>query len=365
MKRTILATFLGLTAALNFANAQTTSYSDVVGYVQQGLAAGSDTIIAPQVFRAAELVASVSGTTSSGSTATLALSGVTLTSNQFVYNGASQNKTYVVVVTSGTLTGTALMVASNDTTSVTVNLDGLTVASGDITGIEVRPCWTLNTLFPAGDANVSFTPSSSATAGTRRTQLLIPDSTGSGVNRSASATYFFNNTAGVQDWVSTAATGVKAGDTAILPGQYLIHRNIGGTPVNLSLTHSGAVFAKPATFYIGTSASGANDNYFALPRPTDYNLSDLGLTDSAFTQSTSKTAGGRKDTLLVISVAGSGINRSASSTYFKYANDWYSTANTAAATNNAVIPAGSAVIIRKVTSDGNDRVWSNNLNASL
>ena len=365
MKKTNLFAVLALAATPAFLHAQTTNYSDVVGYTKQTLNAGSDTIIAPQVFRPAELTAAVSGVTSSGSTATFALAGANLTSNQFVYNSTTQPNTYFVLVTAGNLTGTYFMVASNDASSVTVNLDGLTVSSADVSSVEVRPCWTLKTLFPAADANVSFTPSASATAGNRRTTILFPNNTGNGINRSASTTYFFNNAAGVQDWVSTAATSVKAGDTAILPGAYVIHRNTGGTPANLSLTHSGAVFAKPLAFYIGTSATSANDTYVALPRPTDYTLAELGIGDSAFTQSTSKTAGGRRDLLLVISTSGSGINRSAATTYFKFANDWYSTASTAAATNNAVIPAGSAVVIRKVVSDGNDRIWNNSLNTSL
>ena len=257
------------------------------------------------------------------------------------------------------------MVASNTASTITVTLDGLTATSADVTAIEVRPCWTLASLFPAADANVSFTPSASGTSGTRRTTILFPNTVATGINRSASATYFFNNTSGIQDWVSTAATTTKAGDKPILPGEYVIHRNTGGTPQNLSLTQCGGVLSKPLTYYIATSATSLNDTYVALPRPTDYTLAELGLTDTAFTQSTGKTANTRKDTLLVISVSGSGINRSASATYFKYNNDWYSTAGTANNVNTAVIPAGSAVVIRKVTSDGSDKVWKNTINVSL
>jgi uncharacterized protein (TIGR02597 family) len=282
-----------------------------------------------------------------------------------VYNSSTQPNTYFVLVSAGNLKGTYFMVASNDTSSITVNLDGLTASSSDITSIEVRPCWTLKTLFPAGDANVSFTPSASSTAGNRRTQILFPSLVTTGVNRAAASTYFFNNAAGVQDWVSTAATSAKAGDTVILPGTYVIHRNTGGTPVNLSLTQTGAVFAQTLTTYVATSTTKVNDNYVGLPRPTDYTVSQLGITDASFTQSTSKTAGGRKDLLLVVNPTGSGVNRAASTTYFRYLNDWYSTASTTLATNNAVIPAGAAVIIRKVVSDGNDKVWSNDLNTSL
>jgi len=349
---------------VNFAVSQTVS-TPVVGFTTTTLTAGSDTIISPQVFRPTELTSVVSNVSSGASQAVLTLSGASLTANQFVYSSSTQPNTYFVLVTAGNLAGTYFMVASNDTSTITVNLDGLTAASADITSIEVRPCWTLKTLFPASDANVSFTPSASATAGNRRTTILFPNNTGTGINRAPSTTYFFNNAVGVQDWVTTAATTTKAGDTAILPGAYVIHRNTGGTPVNLSLTHTGAVFAQSLSYYIGTSASSANDNYISLPRPTDYTLNQLGLADSSFTQSTSKTAGGRRDLLLVVSTSGAGINRAPLATYFRFANDWYSTANTAVATNNAVIPAGAAIVVRKVLSDGNDKVWNNTLNTSL
>lgn len=341
------------------------SYSDVVGYVKIDLPAGADTIIAPQVLRPAELSVPVTGVTSSAGQATLTIGGTSMINNQFQFNNGSQPNTYFALVTGGNLAGTYFSVVSNTTSAITVSLDGLTAVSADITNIEIRPCWSLNTLFPASDAGVSFTPSASQTAGTRRTTILFPDNTGSGVNRSASATYFFNDSVGVKDWVSTAATSVKAGNTPIFPGSYVIHRNTGGTPTPLSLTHSGGVFARSLSLYLGTATNGANDTYVALPRPTDYTLSQLGLSTNAFTPSVSITAGGRRDQLLVVSPSGTGINRSASATYFLVGTNWYSTANTATPTNNAVIPSGSALIIRKVLSDGNDRVWANSLNTSL
>jgi uncharacterized protein (TIGR02597 family) len=364
MKKTNLLAILTLAATPAFLHAQTTSYSDVVGYTKITLAANSDTIISPQVFRPAELNSGVSGVSTNSTQAVLTLSGASLTASQFVYNSSTQPNTYFVLVSAGNLKGTYFMVASNDTSSITVNLDGLTASSSDITSIEVRPCWTLKTLFPAGDANVSFTPSASGTFSSRRTQILFPSLVTTGVNRAPASTYFFNNTAGVQDWVSAAVTSAKAGDTVILPGTYVIHRNTGGTPVNLSLTQTGAVFAQKLTTYVATSTTKVNDNYVGLPRPTDYTVSQLGITDASFTQSTSKTFSGRKDLLLVVNPTGSGVNRAPSVTYFRYLNDWYSTASTLA-TNNAVIPAGAAVIIRKVVSDGNDKVWSNDLNTSL
>ena len=183
MKTTLNLQVLGAFLVFGFAAQSQTVSTPVVGFAKTTLNAGSDTIISPQVFRPAELTSAVSGVSSGASQAVLTLSGASLTSNQFVYNSSTQPNTYFVLVTAGNLAGTYFMVASNDATTITVNLDGLTASSADITSVEVRPCWTLKTLFPASDANVSFTPSASATAGNRRTTILFPNNTGTGINR--------------------------------------------------------------------------------------------------------------------------------------------------------------------------------------
>jgi len=343
-------------------SAQTTAKTGVVGYVKQTFPAGSDTIFVPQLLRPLEFSGAVSSVSVSAGTATFICTGAAFTSNSFQYVATTQPKTYYANVTSGNLTGTGFLVVSNGTGDITVALDGLTATSADVTGIEVRPLWTLNTLFPSSDANVSFTPSIGSNASTRRTQLVMPNFTGTGINRAASAVYFYNPT--LSDWVATTATGVKAGDTLLLPSQYLIHRNTGGTPVDLSPTVVGAVFSTPGALYLGTLSNGANDNPVGLPRPTDYLLSECGFTDSNFIQSTGLNAATRRDTILVYSTTGSGVNRSASKVYFKYLNTWRDTTLTATAVD-PVIPAGSAVIVRKYQSDGNDKILINTLNVSL
>ena len=235
--------------------------------------------------------------------------------------------------------------SNNSKAGVTLNYDLQTFTAGlnNLTGTLLLVSHGVDTLFNSNGGWANGTSS-----------FLLGDDT-----------YFFNNTTGIQDWVSTSATSTKAGDTAILPGTYIIHRNSGGTPVGLSLTVAGGVFSAPFSNYLATSSSSQTDNYLALPRPTDYSLNELGLDNSSFTQSTSTSPGGRRDTLLVVNVNGSGANRAAAATYFRFNNNWYSTAASTVITNTAVIPAGSAVIIRKVISDGNDRVWTNNLNVSL
>jgi len=360
MKKMNVALAIFVTAVMA-GNAQTAT-SDVVGYVKQTFPAGSDTFFVPQLLRPVEFVGAVSSVSVSGNNATLVCPGATFSPNSFQYVAVTQPKTYFASVTSGNLTGTGFLVVSNGAGDITIALDGLTAASADITGIEVRPLWTLNTLFPSSDANVTFTPSTGVNAATRRTQLVMPNFTGTGINRAASAVYFYNPA--VSDWVLTTATGVKAGDTPLLPSQYLIHRNTGGTPVDLSATVVGSVFSKPGALYLGTLSGGSNDNPVGLPRPTDYLLSECGFTDSNFVQSTGVNAATRRDTVLVYSTTGIGINRATSKVYFKYLNTWRDTTATGTPVD-PVIPAGSAIVVRKYQSDGNDKVVINSLNVSL
>jgi uncharacterized protein (TIGR02597 family) len=351
-----------LVAAVMAGNAQTTVNSDVVGYVKQTFAAGSDTIFVPQLLRPVEFSGAVSSVSASGGNAILVCPSATFASGSFTYVATTQPKTYFAMVTSGNLTGTGFLVVSNGTGDITVALDGLTAASADITGIEIRALWTLNTLFPPSDANVTFTPSTGTTTATRRTQLVMPNFTGTGINRAASAVYFYSST--LSDWVATTATSVKAGDTPLVPSQYLIHRNTGGTPVELNATLVGSLFSKPGAVYVATLTNGANDNPIALARPTDYKLSELGFDDTNFIQSTGTTTATRRDQILVYSTTGSGINRSPTAVYFKTGNTWRATTASTTAVD-AVIPAGSAVIVRKYQSDGNDKIVMNNLNVSL
>lgn len=308
--------------------------------------------------RPAELSATVSSVAVAGDglTANLNLNGVSLTADQFKYATSTQPKTYFALVKSGNMSGAYFVVSSNTTSALVVNLDGLTISNSDVTSIEVRPFWTLNTLFPPSEANVAFVPSTSTTTAGRRTQLLIPDNLSSGSNRNPSKVYFYNST--LADWVATTATSVKAGDTIIDPVGYVILRNTGGTPPTLSITSAGSVLTDKVSVYLATASNKSNDNYIALPRASDYKLSELGFDDSNFVQSTGKTTAGRRDTLLVINKTGSGINRAPAKVYFKFGGAWFDASSTATAVDPSIL-AGSALIVRKYTSDGFDKVIGN------
>jgi len=361
MKKLNLSLAILALAAMSV-NAQTTVNSDIVGYTKLTLAAGSDTILAPQLQRPLAHTGAVGSVVTSGDNATLSCTGATFIANGFQYVANTQPKTYFVLVTAGTLTGTTFRVVSNGTGDLVVARDGLAVVSADITAIELRPYWTLNTMFPSADSGVSFTPSTGTTTVARRTQLVLPNFVAMGINRAPSTLYFYNPT--LADWVSTGATTVKAGDTIVEPGQYIVHRNTGGTPVELNATVVGGLLTKSDSIYLATSSSAANDNPMALPRASDYLLSAIGFTDANFLQSTGKTTVARRDQVLVYSTTGAGINRAPSKIYFRYAGAWYDTSSTTTAVD-PTIPAGSAIVVRKYTSDGLDKVLVNASNVAL
>jgi len=77
-----------------------------------------------------------------------------------------------------------------------------------------------------------------------------------------------------------------------------------------------------------------------------------------------KNAVGRKDEVYVYATAGSGVNRAPTKIYFKYLNAWYDTSSSGAPVD-PTIPSGSALIIRKAGSDGNDKVLVNVSNVTL
>jgi hypothetical protein len=89
--------------------------------------------------------------------------------------------------------GHTFPVTGNDANTLTLDL-----GHDDLLGIPVNakisvvPNWTLNTVFPASDQNISFTPTLSTAA--YKTQVRVPDTSASGVNV-PSATYYFSDNA--------------------------------------------------------------------------------------------------------------------------------------------------------------------------
>ena len=370
MKRSLLlaATVVSSLAFGQFAGAQTTVATDPVGFTTIDCLANSDTYVSVPFTRPPEFVGAVQSI--SGNTITV--SGSPWAANQFGYVAGSQPKTYFVLIgphaSSNPKEGNYYTVTGNGTNTLTINPEGDDLSAiQPQTQILVMPYPTLGSVFPVSDANVSFVPSASALS--RRTQILIPSYGASGINLSTSSTYYYLNDANNPSNSSWKRVGGPAAgedpnktnwnDQPFVNSGYFIVRN-GATATKL--THLGSVLMKKSSIPLITRSAGPQDNFVSVVRPTDVKLKDLGLISSgAFTPSTGLS---RKDQLIVFNNSAAGLNKSAAATYFYLNNAWQKVGGTTPEEDpdagNHVIKTGSGFIIRKAaTAGGETVVWKN------
>ncbi len=342
---------IALLATASLGLAQSSVATDPVGFITTPCLANSDTYVGVPFTKPAEFtgsIASVSGNV-------LTISGSPgWNSNQWVYGGSQHNNYFVLIgphATSNPNEGRLYKISANDATSLTVNVPAGDTLANIQSGTQVLiiPYWTLNTVFPSSDAGVSFIVSPNAIA--RQTQILIPDYSGAGINLSATATYFYSGGA----WHTTADTTGDHGDDAFLPYGYFIVRNAG---TGTTMTQLGAVLTKKQTIPLLTSPSHKTDNFVSITRPVGVSLNNMGLISSgAFASSPNAIA--LTDQLLVFNNAATGINKSASATYFYSGGVWHTTQDTSGDHGNDIIPAGSGVIIRKGATAAGTAYWQN------
>ena len=356
------SSFAALTASLLAAHglqAQTTATTDPVGFMTIPTPVNNDTIIAapltkPPVFQ---------GAVSSRSNFVITVSP----SPNFSNLAATPH--YVQPVT-GPQAGYLFDVATNTSNSITLVDNGVTPTGLDPSNtFKVVPYWTIGEIFPATDQNVSFTPSG-ATGPSRRTQILLPNVTNTGINRSAAQGLFFVTNASAPTnpalsyWRSTISGTNNVNGTPILPDSYFTVRNPTNSGTNLAVTIAGNVNTGAMAVQLDSVAGTPNDNYVSLGRPTDITLNNLGLIQSgAFLQSINATGPGRRDQLLVISNSVPGINKSASVSYYYVTNaGWRSTLTGTNDVGTNVIPAAIGYIVRKASNNPTGTTfWTNNI----
>lgn len=356
------SSFAALTASLLAAHglqAQTTATTDPVGFMTIPTPTNNDTIIAAPLTKPPVFQGAVSSR-----------SNFVITVNPSPnFSNLAATPHYVQPVT-GPQAGYLFDVATNTSNSITLVDNGVTPTGLDPSNtFKVVPYWTLGEVFPATDQNISFTPSG-ATGPSRRTQVLLPNITGTGINRApASFLFFVTNAAdptnpAVSYWRSASTGTTNMNGTVLLPDSYFTVRNPTNAGTNLSVTIAGNVNTGAASVQLDSVAGIANDNYVSLGRPTDITLNDLGLVQSgAFLQSLNATGPGRRDQLLVISNSAPGINKAPSVFYYYITNaGWRSTATGTNDVGTNVIPAAIGYIVRKVSNNvPGTQFWTNNI----
>ena len=261
--------------------------------------------------------------------------------------------------------GRFYQVTTNGTNSVTVNLNGdvlSSVAAG--TQVSIIPYWTLNSMFPAANAGVSFTATTNPHQ--VQTEVLIPNFSGTGTNLSSSATYLFYSGGSTAGWRSYSDLSTDQGYVPLLPDGYFTVTTPATAP-SLPVTFAGSVPINKQVTAISTNATQLQDNAVALTRPADATLGTLGLnpTDGSFVATTN--GHNLQDQLLVYNNTVAAPYKSSSGTYI-YVNigtniGWRSYSDLNTDQSSFVIPAGSALTIRKApTSSGQTVAWTNSPN---
>jgi uncharacterized protein (TIGR02597 family) len=352
-----------------------TSTSEPVGFITASQLSNSDTLLSIPFTRPPEFtgaIASIAGNV-------ITVSGTPgWTTNQFVYAAGTQSKHYYALIGTSTAAnpkeGHRYPVTANGSSTLTVDTTGDSLSgiptSPATTQVILIPNWTLNTIYPSTDQNVSFTPTTATR--TFKTEILIPNYTALGVNQAYSTVYFFSNnvngSSGNVGWRILGDNTTDHGDDPLLPDGYFVVRNLNGAPT-LPLTAIGSVLTKKLTVPLATQASAAQDNSVAMIRPVDVKLSDTGLnpTDGSFVATTQTRS--FMDELLVFNNTAAALNKSPSAVYFYGSNvngdtnngvGWRILGDNSTDHGNDLIPAGSAIIIRKAANGtGGNVFWTN------
>ncbi len=353
MKTLIPFTALAVLAASGISRAET-ALSNPSGYTTIVCPANSDTVVGLPLRTSADFAAALSSVPAvSGGNATLT-----------VGDGLSGSfgNTHYVKFSSGSEVGNFFPVVSNNSTSLTVSLNGgaITATQGD--RFEVIKFWTLGELFNPTEATTDpVTTPNAVVASTnvlgsgRRTEILLPDQVSRGINLAPSSIFFIQGGA----WRKVGVSGDFSA-TQLWPDAYFVIRHTAAVTQGTKYIATGQVEMSSILVPLTTRTNGKQDNFVGIPRPVDVKLDDLGLKGSpAFTSSTNVLGSGRRDELLLFDNTTVGKNKAAATIYFVIDSQWRKVGSADNAGQD-VVPAGTGFIIRKHPRTNGDTVfWRN------
>lgn len=257
---------------------------------------------------------------------------------------------------------------ANTTSAVTISLNGDTLGTAT-TGdkVLIARYWTLDELFPPAGATTSWSgdppvPNGHAIVAstsplTIKSEVLLPNLIGTGINLSSAASYFITGSA----WKKFGAlTEPGVGATVLYPDNYFTIRHKATVTSPTVFRIIGEVELQSMSIPLTFHGSGKQDNFIGLPRPVDVSLGDLGFDETTFLNSASSLA--IKDSLLVFDNSLPGRNKSAAATYYRLTNNQWRKFGDASTDQSIIskIPAGSGFIIRKAASGaGGTSMWQN------
>jgi uncharacterized protein (TIGR02597 family) len=339
MKSTIAATVL---LALAATVACAAGPANVVGYNRIVVPANSDVLVSAPFTgepNGPHTVTSVAGNT------------LTVAAGSFAggeYDAGTEFGRYYVRFTSGAAEGRWSTIASNASNTVTLETAVAGVAADD--AFVIYPHNTLGSVFSSKTLGLSYVASDSLFK--RNTDVLIPHTASTGINKASSATYYYKDGA----WRRFGKPLTATYDDAVLePGQYFILRNRTDAALTYLVTGVAPTVALTRTLPV---QSQQNDVASTTGRPVPLTLSGLQLGGSdAF--ETTVTLGNRQDELLVFDNAATGFNKSPSATYYYYNGAWRKDGESATVSyDNETIGVGAGLIIRKAAGTVGTVEWN-------
>ena len=342
---------LSLAGSFDSASAQTTGATSApFGYSTVTLPANSETWVSVPFERPAVF---------SGQVASVAASVVTVaatpnwTANQFAYVAGTQPARYYLFFRSGAKEGHCYTVTANTANSLTLELDDVPlsgVSAGD--SFRLVPYWTLGTLFPATNAGLVYTATTSPAS--PETVILPSDPRAPAINPSSAGFMFYSGA-----WRQVGGNlSVSQDDQILHPGTYFRVRN--GTNGGV-LVAAGAVVMEKHAVVLRTQVGSPRDNPVALLRPLPLSLNDAGLVGSgAFASSSNALA--RSDMLMVFDNTEARLNKPATDYFIFHGGGWRKLGQPLSQDfgNEIVFGPAKGVVIRKAaTTDGAPQTWVN------
>lgn len=313
---------------------------NVVGYNRVDVAANTDVLVSVPFIQNSEGTFTVTAVTGTG---------VTVADTLGVDAYAA---TYYVRFTSGAAKGRWSTITSNTVNDLVLEnntfLPDITI--GDV--FEIIPHLTLDKVFPDALEGRSF--EKSASLFNRSTEVLIPNTASVGINKAASATYYYYN----DEWRKVgAAPTISFNDVVVSPEEYFVIRN--RSDKKLTFVISGNVPAMTLVCDLPKETQ-KNDIAAVSGRPIAMKLSQLGLGGTAaFTTTT--LLFNRQDELMVFDNDAAGINKAAAATYFYYDGAWRKVgASPTTSFDDELVSPGAALIIRKASGAAGTVTWTQN-----
>jgi uncharacterized protein (TIGR02597 family) len=310
-------------------------FSGVAGYSTTGIPADRDLYVSvPFVAEAPQLGAvSLIGSLDSEGNQRISIEGVAGLEID------SLSSAHSVRLLEGVNAGLRYPVVSNEVDSMLVAFGGEAPSPGVIVALE--RCWTLDTLFPP-ETQSTFHESTGKFATSRGSELMIVSPQSQSGLTSAERIYFLENGA----WIEAGGEYRVAGTDRIPADAGLVIRHPASVPsTNLELSGVGYHGSVVTRLQPGAGTTGSAAIGLLIPGGTT--LSGLGLGDSEVRPGSDLSEANRRDVLHVFALMRPNAPAPAAS-YFRSGGSWRTTASGNAVSDDAVVPAGSVLVIENV-----------------